>query len=112
MKRFRIKPDHICSVSVSWQEVDEYGGIIYGTVSSIDHPSFDELRQHLGRKGLIVIQRAWWNGDRVLEDFMLNERYFKVGEDFPSGGAQSASLRFAKRPKQPKQHLSEELFNV
>lgn len=52
-----------------------------------DHPEFTNLREQLGVEGFIEIQRSWWNGDRVLKPFKLNDKKFMKGDKFPSGAA-------------------------
>ena len=84
----------MCSVPVNYYQVDEDGTTVYGTMSSVDHPSFAALRDHLGHRGYIEIQRGWHNGDVVLTDFMLNGRVFKQGGQFSSGTAMGCSFKF------------------
>lgn len=57
-----------------------------------DHPVFDKLRNELGEKGYISIERGWWNGDRVLKPFKLNNKIFRKDERFPCAGAQGLEL--------------------
>ena len=52
-------------------------------IRSEDHPEFVKLREQLKSTGYIEIQRSWWNGDRVLKSFTLNNKKFKKGEKFP-----------------------------
>jgi hypothetical protein len=112
MDRFRIKPEYLSSCVVEYHRIDEYDVNIYGTYSTIDHPSFTALREHLGSKGWIRIKREWLNGDVVLKPFELNGHRFEIGDQFSTAGALGISLnREAKRtPKKP--ILEEELFNV
>jgi len=67
------------------------------TISSIDHPEFTQLREHLGKQGYISIERGWWNGDQVKKPFTLNGAMFAVGEAFPCGAAMAAHLKFMKK---------------
>ena len=66
-------------------------------ISSIDHPEFNRLREHLGEQGYISIQRGQWNGDRVTKPFTLNGAMFAVGEAFPCGAAMLGHLKFMKK---------------
>ena len=58
-----------------------------GVTHSQDHPSFTEIRELLGRKGYIHIERGWSNGDRVLRPFYLNRMLFDIGDKFCCAGA-------------------------
>ena len=58
-----------------------------GVISSLDHPSFTEIRELLGRKGYIHIERGWSNGDRVLRPFYINRYLFQEGDKFCCAGA-------------------------
>ena len=63
---------------------DLFGKIIvkgesYGTK---DHPEFTKLRNRLCKLGYIQIESSYWNGDRVLKPFKLNELTLKKGEQF------------------------------
>ncbi len=58
-----------------------------GVISSLDHPSFTEIRELLGRKGYIHIERGWSNGDRVLSPFYINRYLFQEGDKFCCAGA-------------------------
>lgn len=62
------------------------------SISSVDHPEFAKLREELGVQGYIHIQRGWWNGDRVLKPFYLNDRYFKLHEQFSCAAAMHFTL--------------------
>ena len=71
-----------------------------GMTSSIDHPEFTKLREHLGEQGYISIERGWWNGDTVEKPFTLNGRKFKVGAQFSCAGAMDVYFRVrAKHPE-------------
>lgn len=63
------------------------------SISSIDHPEFTNLREQLGRDGFIRIERGWWNGDRVLKPFLLNNVKFKKGEQFSCAAAMKFHLK-------------------
>lgn len=60
---------------------------IYTITSNRDHPEFSKLRELLGERGYISIERGWWNGDRVLKPFLLNGVEFKQGGKFPCAAA-------------------------
>jgi hypothetical protein len=62
-----------------------------------DHPMFTELREQLEREGYISIQRGWWNGDRVLKSFKLNEWTFRKGQKFSSAPAMRNSISCARQ---------------
>lgn len=88
MDRFELNERHFCDVPIIFNQVDDVGQVIYGTISHQDHPSFLALREHLHHKGYI---ECWWggsNGDHVLREFMLNDRVFSVGDRFPCAAAQ------------------------
>jgi hypothetical protein len=65
--------------------------------SMIDHPEFTKLREQLGAEGYILIERSWWNGDRVLKPFTLNGWKFKEGNQFPCASALAVSIECAKK---------------
>jgi hypothetical protein len=57
------------------------------SVRSEDHPEFTKLREQLGKEGYITIERGWWNGDRVVKPFTLNNKKFRKGDKFPCAAA-------------------------
>ena len=63
------------------------GPVKYSTAGNKDHPEFSKLRNMLGDLGYIAIERAWWNGDRVLKSFRLNGVLFRKGDQFPCASA-------------------------
>jgi len=65
--------------------------------STKDHPMFTELREQLEREGYIEVQRGWWNGDRVLKSFKLNEWTFKRGDKFSCASAMKNSITCARK---------------
>lgn len=67
------------------------------TTTSIDHPEFTKLREELGKRGYIKIERGWWNGDRVEKTFKLNEWLFKKGDKFASASALGNAIKYAKQ---------------
>lgn len=68
-----------------------------GSHGSVDHPAFTALREHLGATGRIKIQRNWWNGDRVIIPFYLNDRFFGEGDQFSSASALGNSFISEKK---------------
>lgn len=56
-------------------------------IGHTDHPEFTRLREQLGEEGYIKIERAWWNGDRVLKPFKLNNKMFNKGDQFACASA-------------------------
>ena len=60
----------------------KYGSARGSSTWSEDHPEFTKLREQLGSEGFIEIQRGWWNGDRVINPFVLNDKKFKKGAKF------------------------------
>jgi hypothetical protein len=64
---------------------------------SKDHDEFTKLREELGRRGFISIERGWWNGDRILKPFYLNEWRFKKGHKFPCAAAMKNSIECARK---------------
>jgi hypothetical protein len=69
------------------------GSGISSSIGTIDHPQFTELREYLGKKNLIEIERKWTNGDVVLKPFYLNEIYFEPGEQFSCASAMRYTLK-------------------
>jgi hypothetical protein len=63
-------------------QILKYGVVKCESSRVVDHPEFDKLRQNLSQTGFINIQKAWWNGDRVLKPFMLNGKQFNAGDTF------------------------------
>lgn len=75
---------------------------VSGTVVSIsnkDHDEFTKLREQLGEEGYITIQRGWWNGDRVVKPFYLNDVKFKKGDKFCCASAMKYTLEYGKVDK-------------
>lgn len=67
------------------------------TLSHEDHPEFARLRNDLSDRGLIHIERGWWNGDTVLKPFYLNDFKFKQGGRFCCAGAMGIAMRVARQ---------------
>lgn len=114
LRQFTIDEQYICDVAVREEHdfikdrnnptPDDLFKIIKGYDKSYslyhkDHDEFTKLREQLGELGYISIQRGWWNGDRVLKGFKLNEFNFKKGDKFCSAGAMKGSISFARSRK-------------
>ena len=67
------------------------------SISSKDHDEFTKLRNHLEDLGYIKCERGWWNGDRVLKSFKLNEWTFRKGHRFPCALAMKSSIDGARK---------------
>ena len=112
LKQFTINEQYICDVTVR-QEYDHIEDrnnptdedlikILKGhdrsyVTSNKDHDEFTKLRNQLENLGYIKTERSWWNGDRVLKGFKLNEWTFKKGEKFSSAAAMSNSIHCARK---------------
>lgn len=114
LKQFTIDEQYICNVTIHtvWGRYDHIpyedltaeqlitilkGEAHCSSTSSKDHDEFTKLRDRLEELGYIKTQRGWWNGDRVLKGFKLNEWTFKKGEKFASAGAMSNSIHCARK---------------
>ena len=112
LKQFTIDEQFICDVIVRTEfdlvkdrnnpTYDDLIKILKGydkmtSTSNKDHDEFTKLREELGRLGYIEIQRGWWNGDRVLKSFKLNEWTFRKGYKFPSAAAINNSINCARK---------------
>jgi hypothetical protein len=67
------------------------------SISNKDHDEFAKLRDQLESEGYIQCQRGWWNGDRVLKPFKLNEWTFKKTHKFPCASAMKNSIMCARK---------------
>ena len=67
------------------------------SISNKDHDEFTKLRNQLEELGYIKTERSWWNGDRVLKGFKLNEWTFRKGEKFSCAAAMSGSIACARK---------------
>jgi hypothetical protein len=67
------------------------------SIGNKDHPEFAQLREQLERNGYIQVQRGWWNGDRVLKAFQLNDVKFKKHDQFPCAAAMKLHLKFQRK---------------
>lgn len=60
---------------------------------SKDHPEFAKLREQLRELKYIKIESGWWNGDRVLRKFQLNNKVFKKGDKFMCASAMAYEMK-------------------
>lgn len=112
LKQFTIDESFICDVTVRTEydfvkdrnnpTHDDIIKILKGytksySISNKDHDEFTKLREELGSLGYIEIQRGWWNGDRVLKSFKLNEWTFRKGHKFYSASAMKNSINCARK---------------
>ena len=67
------------------------------SISNKDHDEFTKLRDQLEELGYIQTQRSWWNGDRVLKSFKLNEWTFRKNHKFPCAAAMKVSIECARK---------------
>ncbi len=93
---YTIDEEFLTSVVVAYKYVNEHGSQM-GTHRSVDHPAFAALREHLGARGYIKIERGWCNGDSVLKRFTLNTFEFEPGEQFSSAGAMGNSFSVQRK---------------
>lgn len=105
---FEINPEYVTDVAVTKtyyrhadkttltnEELVEFikNPVVGSMFSTTDHPEFARLREQLEELGYISVQRAWWNGDRVLKLFVLNGVTFEPGEQFPCAAAMRHHLK-------------------
>lgn len=65
------------------------------SISNKDHDEFTKLRDKLEELGYIKTERRWWNGDRVLKPFTLNNKHkFKKNHKFPCAAALKCSIEY------------------
>lgn len=105
--RFRIKEEYLTSVADEIICEQTNTGSNWSSHGTIDHPSFTRLRKRLAQDGLIHMETGWCNGDRVLEEFYLNDVLFQPQEKFPSASAIKYALERGekhpmKKPEPPK----------
>ncbi len=93
---YTIDPNYLTSVPVTYGWISSTGTPC-STMSTVDHPSFTALREHLGATGYIKIERGWHNGDQVLKPFFLNDVEFVTGKKFCCASAMKYHIEFAKR---------------
>jgi hypothetical protein len=103
IKQFRLKREYFTSVDDNkYVELYDLVGkiIIKGeSFGTKDHPEFTKLRNRLCKLGYIQIESSYWNGDRVLKPFKLNELTFKKGEQFSCADALGIKLELLKLKK-------------
>ena len=112
LRQFTIDENYICDVIVRTETSalknpddptpEDLIKILKGhhkmvSISNKDHDEFTKLRNQLEELGYIKTERSWWNGDRVLKGFKLNEWTFKKGEKFCSAGAMNVSIQCARK---------------
>ena len=69
------------------------------SISNKDHDEFTKLREQLGEEGYITIERGWWNGDRVVKPFYLNDVKFSKGDKFCCASAMIWTLEHGESDK-------------
>lgn len=110
IKKFYIEPEFLTSITVTTaypiqqqpnETIEDFlVRKIQSTVpaavitSSRDHLEFTKLREMLGDMGYISIERGWWNGDRVLKKFYLNDVVFEKDEKFMCADAMKYHLAY------------------
>jgi hypothetical protein len=112
LKNFTIDEKYICDVQVRTEydfikdrnniTNEDLIKILKGydksvSISNKDHDEFTRLRNQLEELGYIETQRSWWNGDRVLKSFKLNEWTFRKGHKFPCAAAMKNSIYCARQ---------------
>ena len=112
--RFTIPEEYLCDVLIykEWGMFDhipvdeltpdQLVKIIKGedrcsSQSNKDHDEFTKLRNQLEELGHIRCERNWWNGDRVLEPFYVNEWKFEQNHKFPCASAMRVSIECARK---------------
>jgi hypothetical protein len=86
---FWIKEEYLTDVPVTFSYLEsvpegvsiEDANKSFG-FSHVEHPSFESLRSRLKADELIQTERGYWNGDKVLKPFYLNDVLFEPGETF------------------------------
>lgn len=114
LKQFTIDERYICDVTVRTEHDyikdrnnpthEDLIKILKGhdksvSISNKDHDEFTKLRDKLDFLGYIKTERSWWNGDRVIKGFKLNEWTFRKGEKFPCAAAMNNSIYCARKYK-------------
>ena len=69
------------------------------SIGNKDHDEFTKLREQLGKEGYITIERGWWNGDRVVRPFYLNDVKFSKGDKFCCASAMKYTLEHGEADK-------------
>jgi hypothetical protein len=109
---FTIPEEYICDVTVRTEHdfikdrnnptQDDIIKVLKGYEKAVstyskDHDEFTKLRNQLESEGYIKCERGWWNGDRVLKPFYLNEWKFKKNHKFPCASAMRVSIECARQ---------------
>ena len=112
LRQFTIDEQYICDVTIRTEHDfiedrsnpthDDIIKILKGydksySISNKDHDEFTKLRDQLEELGYIQTERHWWNGDRVLKGFKLNEWTFRKGHKFCCASAMSNSIYCARK---------------
>ena len=112
LRQFTIDEQYICDVTVRTEHDfikdrnnpthDDIIKILKGydksySISNKDHDEFTKLRNQLEELGYIKTERSWWNGDRVIKGFRLNEFTLKRGDKFLCAMAMKGSISFARK---------------
>ena len=112
LRQFTIDEQYICDVTVRQEHDfikdrnnpthDDIIKILKGhdksySISNKDHDEFTQLRNQLEELGYIKTERSWWNGDRVIKGFRLNEFTLKKGDKFLCAMAMQGSISFARK---------------
>mgnify|MGYP003957424761 CR=1 FL=1 len=91
--RVYIDIEFLSDVPVIINIIDE-SGKKYGSLSHINHPSFEATRTLLEEKGYLLVERGWCNGDVILRDFYFNDKLLKAGTSFYSAVAMGIRSQF------------------
>lgn len=112
LKCFSILEEHICDVTVRIEHDfikdrnnltnEDLIAILKGCDRSVsighkDHDEFTKLRNQLEEQGYIKTERSWWNGDRILKSFKLNEWTMRKGGTFYSAAAIKTAISCARK---------------
>jgi hypothetical protein len=112
LKQFTIDEAYICDVTIRTEHDfikdrnnptnEDLIKILKGwdksvSISNKDHDEFTKLRNQLEELGYIKTERGWWNGDRILKSFKLNEWTMRKGHKFPCAAAMRVSISVARK---------------
>ena len=93
-----VKRDDETSEDFLVRKLTHENGSMY-SISNKDHDEFTKLREQLGKDGYITIERGWWNGDRVVKPFYLNDVKFSKGDKFSCASAMKWTLEHGESDK-------------
>jgi hypothetical protein len=103
IKQFKLKKEYFTSVMYNkYIKLYDLDGEIIAegdTLGTKDHPEFTKLRIKLGKLGYISIELLFWNGDRVLKPFKLNQLSFEKGDQFSCATVLGIKLDLLKPKK-------------